>query len=60
MVIVDEKCCPICKRWYMPVLKRRYPDVLAQNEFPDALPWEREQLISGICSDECWKKAFTL
>ncbi|RLI97249.1 MAG: hypothetical protein DRO96_01100 [Candidatus Aenigmatarchaeota archaeon] len=59
MVNTDEKCCLICKKWYTPVLERGHPDMLIQEEFPDAQLWEREQHISGICSDACWKKAFT-
>jgi len=47
--------CPVCKKEYIPVLgERRQPELLVQQEFPDAEPWEREQLLSGICSDECW------
>ena len=46
--------CPCCKKAYEPVLGRRMTDQLIQAEFPDAQSWEREQLVSGICSDKCW------
>ena len=46
---------PNCKKIYEPVLKeRKHPQMLIQNEFPYAKAWEREQLITGICSDKCW------
>jgi hypothetical protein len=46
--------CPQCKKEYEPVLGQRLTDNLIQDEFPNAKPWEREQLQSGICSDKCW------
>lgn len=47
--------CPECKTHYFPELgERRHPGVTIQQEFPNALPWQREQLLSGICSDKCW------
>jgi hypothetical protein len=47
--------CPNCHKTYEPVLgERKHPDLLIQVEFPYALPWQREQLITGICSDKCW------
>lgn len=45
--------CPICKRSYTPELPPR-DGRLIQEQFPDAAPWEREQLLTGICSQECW------
>ena len=49
--------CPYCKCEYVPVLgERKNHALLIQEEFPNALAWEREQLITGICSDECWDK----
>ena len=48
--------CPNCNREYEPVLKRQHPEMCIQDEFPNAKPWEREQCISGICSDKCWKE----
>jgi len=47
--------CPNCMREYMPVLKRKTNDSI-QNEYPNASKEEREQLISGICSDKCWEE----
>ena len=50
-----EKVCPNCKKEYRPDLgERKYPKMLIQKEFPNATPTQREQLITGICSDECW------
>jgi hypothetical protein len=47
--------CPNCKRYYEPILgKRKEPDKLIQEEFPNAEPYQREQLITGLCSDKCW------
>ena len=49
-----RKRCPNCLNEYNAVLERKSPDVSVQVEFPDSEPWQREQLISGICSDRCW------
>ena len=46
--------CPVCKKEYEPVLGER-DGRLIQVQFPDAEPFEREQLITGICSDACWE-----
>jgi hypothetical protein len=46
--------CPNCKKEYAPVLKREHPELLIQQEHPTAPAWQREQLVSGICSDKCW------
>ena len=49
--------CPNCGKMFKPILgERRRPDLLIQQEFPDAKPFEREQLITGLCSDKCWKE----
>ena len=50
----EIKICPNCKKEYETVLERK-TDKLIQQEFPDKPRWMREQLISGICSDECWE-----
>ena len=47
--------CPNCHQIYDTVLDR-FNDKPIQEQFPNALPWEREQLITGICSDKCWKE----
>ena len=50
--------CPVCRKVYQPVLgERKHPEVLIQREFPHSESWQREQLVTGICSDECWDKA---
>lgn len=48
--------CPQCGRHYAPDLPgppsgQRRP---MQEIYPDAKPYQREQLITGLCSDECW------
>jgi hypothetical protein len=49
--------CPFCGKEYIPVLVRPPGDCRRiQQIFPNAPAWQREQLISGVCSDECWKK----
>lgn len=55
--------CPQCKKRYVPDLLTS-PDAADKNarraeEFvreiwPDSSLEQREQLLSGICSDECW------
>jgi len=54
---MSSKICPVCKEQYTPVLGER-DRRLIQEQFPNAEPWEREQLLSGICSQACWDKAF--
>ena len=46
--------CPNCGKTYKPVLDRKHPEMVIQREFPKAPAWQREQHISGICSDKCW------
>lgn len=49
--------CPNCGRVYEPVLRIPAGDVrMIQDIFPNAPGWQREQLISGICSDGCWEE----
>jgi len=50
------KQCPNCGKVYEPVLARKHLDRLIQEEFPDAPAWQREQHLSGICSDKCWNE----
>ena len=47
--------CPCCKKEYLPKLKRK-TNKMIQEEYPNAKSYEREQLISGLCSDKCWNK----
>lgn len=47
--------CPNCKKHYKPILSER-DDRKIQEQFPNATPEEREQLITGLCSTACWKK----
>ena len=48
--------CPNCHNNYRPVLNRKHPELCIQDEFPNAKAWEREQWLSHICSDKCWKE----
>ena len=45
--------CPNCGVEYITELDRK-DDRNIQEQYPDAPAWQREQLVSGICSDECW------
>ena len=47
--------CPNCNKEYKPKLVRK-TDKPIQVEYPNATSVEREQLISGICSNKCWKE----
>jgi hypothetical protein len=59
-----NKRCPSCGRVYTPDLVdtpdfgTRYQmwagGVLIQRVWPEATAIQREQLKTGICSDECW------
>ena len=51
--------CPNCKKKYKPILKRLGFESLLK-QYPDSKPYEREQLISGLCSDKCWKEYLSL
>ena len=58
MITPNEKgliVCPNCKKEYKPKLIR-HTDNLIQIEHPQATKEEREQLISGLCSDKCWNE----
>jgi hypothetical protein len=48
--------CPNCGKHYQPELG--WPDRSdtrrIQEIYPDAIPYQREQLVSGLCSDRCW------
>lgn len=49
--------CPQCKSHYKPVLERPAGDTRPINQiFPNAKPFEREQLITGLCSNKCWNE----
>lgn len=47
--------CPCCGKTYQTVLDRKN-DKTIQDQYPNAPRWQREQLISGLCSDECWDR----
>lgn len=50
--------CPQCGKHYKPVLGERPEgdNRCVQHIFPDATKVEREQLITGLCSDKCWDR----
>jgi hypothetical protein len=48
--------CPQCGKEYVPSLGERKTDLLIQEEFPDATRTQREQLVTGLCSDKCWNE----
>jgi len=56
-----SKTCPSCKQTYVPELADDVEafslwrnGTLIQHAFPDATPAQREQLLTGVCSDKCW------
>jgi hypothetical protein len=49
------KTCPNCRKEYETELERKDGRSI-QEQYPDEPAWKREQLISGICSDKCWKE----
>lgn len=51
-----SRTCKMCKKTYELAIQDDIDTRMIQEQFPNREPWEREQLISGICSDECWEK----
>ena len=48
------KICPNCKKKYETILNEPdNDDRFIHNIFPEATREQREQLISGLCSDKC-------
>lgn len=51
------RTCPNCYREYETDLERPpYDDRPIQEIYPNAEPYQREQIISGLCSDQCWEE----
>ena len=60
--------CPQCKEKYTPDLisSDSYGEKYilwmdgtgVEEVWPDAEPYQREQLISGMCSNKCWSDLF--
>jgi hypothetical protein len=49
--------CPNCRRTYETDIKElKREDMRVQEQFPNATAIQREQLISGICSEKCWNQ----
>lgn len=71
MTTMLHKHCPICEKYYVPFLALADPDFnenyshwqeggpLIQKVWPRATAIQREQLQTGICSNECWDKVFS-
>lgn len=53
------KECPNCREGYKTVLERKDSRPI-QEQYPDAPVWQREQLISGLCSDKCWREFLSM
>lgn len=58
-LIAVTKTCPVCgKTTTLNIFKNDYErwqtGDLIQNVFPYFTCIQRETLISGVCSDECW------
>lgn len=52
-----KKKCPNCGKIYKTTLNRPKDDLRTiQQIHPNSTKTEREQLITGICSDKCWKE----
>jgi len=49
------KRCPNCGKKYEPELKK-VEGIAMQVAYPKEPAWKREQLISGLCSQGCWKE----
>ncbi|NLX50032.1 MAG: hypothetical protein GXY82_09245 [Methanospirillum sp.] len=50
------RVCPECGRVYETVLEGRDCRRRIQAQYPREERWVREQLVSGLCSEECWTK----
>jgi len=48
--------CPECKKHYRPALGERFSDSPIQVQFPKSTQVQREQLMTGLCSQKCWNK----
>jgi hypothetical protein len=49
------KVCPNCGKEYKTILDRK-DDRNIQEQYPNVPAWQREQLISGLCSNKCWNR----
>ena len=47
--------CPNCNKMYKPTLTRK-TNLVIQAEHPQATKEQREQLISGLCSNKCFNQ----
>jgi hypothetical protein len=48
--------CPSCGKAYIPKLNNAKSGIPIQQQFPEAKLIDREQMISGICSNKCWER----
>lgn len=53
--------CPQCMKFYTPELPPRPRNDLRSIQliYPDAEPYQREQLQTGYCSDKCIDEAYS-
>lgn len=60
MYRIDEQglhICPFCDKHYKPELEKPpCDDRKIQEIFPNATPAQREQYVTGVCSQECWNE----
>jgi len=57
------RICPVCKLYYdieldRQLFKRWQDGAKVQEVWPEFTAIQREQLISGVCSDKCWEELF--
>jgi hypothetical protein len=63
-MITVRAVCTVCdKIEYVVLDKQKYDRWVAgeliQNVWPEKTAAQREQLVSGTCSDQCWDKLFS-
>ena len=59
--IGDDKMktiCPVCEKHYNTDLESTPQNRSIQEQYPNATAEQREQLMTGVCSDKCWNKMF--
>jgi len=54
-----QRQCPKCKKVYTTELEPKADSRMIQDIYPDAEPYQREQLQTGYCSDKCIDEALS-